>query len=315
MPQSDRALEGYLTQGSKSIVVGVDDDQKDFFDNFRQGVNLRSYSDLTNFFSLKIRCNSDPINTLNGRRSNLKHFDDSLQSNGSSFDNQIKISSFFDHESERRDLGQIDIWELKFGSMVDRSNPLKDIVQKNGNLIQITKLEPVFLIDTNIGGLPLDGFIEPTMARAEAERNHPDHPFKSKGIRANVGQIEDPFRNNDLIRTGYNVPKNSQETYHLSSLHFLDATEYYGPIELMPVFAEDRRNAIPFKDRSNDRELLYKNEKIDDEIASVLTDAAYSITLDDNMIEFDIMGRNGWIFNEAGGRALDSIVYGGLARG
>jgi hypothetical protein len=83
----------------------------------------------------------------------------------------------------------------------------------------------------------------------------------------------------------------------------------------MPVFAEDLRSIVPFKDRSNDRELLYEKGNLDDDIVDTLTDPNYSFISDDNVIEFDIMGRNGWIFNEASGRAMDSLAYGGLSRG
>jgi hypothetical protein len=294
-------------------VVGGDDgdDRIPFFDMFRQGVDLRSYADLSNFISFKIRVESDPVTAINGRKVSYDYFDDSLQDAASSMGNDIKLSGYFNHEMERRDLGQIEVWERNFGPMVDRGNPLKEAVQSN----IVANLNPVFITDTNIGELPLDGFIEPLMVRSEAERSHPEFPYMSKGFRASVGQVEDPYRKNDLIRTGYNIPKNDSESYNLSSQHFLDATEYYGPVDLMPVFAEDLRSIVPFKDRSNDRELLYEKGNLDDEIVDALTDPNYYFISDDNVIEFDIMGRNGWIFNEASGRAMDSLAYGGLSRG
>jgi len=314
MSQSDRALQGYLTRGTQSIVIGGDDGDNSvsFFDMFRQGVNLRNYADLSNFISFKIRVNSDPIVAIDGRKVTYDYFDDSRQdAASSSMANDVKLSGYFNHEMERRDLGQIEVWERKFGPMIDRGNPLKELFQSK----VITNLNPVFITDTNIGELPLDGFIEPLMVRSEAERSHPEFPYMSKGFRASIGQVEDPYRKNDLIRTGYNIPKNNFEYYNLSSQHFLDATEYYGPVDLMPVFAEDLRRIIPFKDRSNDRELLYEKEILDDEMANVLLNKNYSIISDDNVLEFDIMGRNGWIFNEASGRAMDSLAYGGLSRG
>jgi hypothetical protein len=313
MSQSDRALQGYLTRGTQSIVIGGDDgdDSISFFDMFRQGIDLRSYADLSNFISFKIRVNSDPVVAINGKKVTYDYFDDSQQEAASSMQNDTKISGYFNHEMERRDLGQIELWERKFGPMVDRGNPLKEFVQSN----TIANLNPVFIVDTNIGELPLDGFIEPLMVRSEAERSHPEFPYMSKGFRASVGQVEDPYRRNDLIRTGYNIPKNDSEYYDLSAQHFLDATEYYGPIDLMPVFAEDLRSVVPFKDRSNDRELLYEKGNLDVEMTNVLTNPNYSIISDDNVVEFDIMGRNGWIFNEASGRAMDSLAYGGLLRG
>lgn len=317
MSQSDRALQGYLTRGTQSIIIGGEDTDSgiSFFDMFRQGVDLRSYADLNNFISPKIRVESDPVTTINGRKISTNYFDDSLQDIGSSFGNDLRLSGYFNHEMERRDLGQIEVWERNFGPMIDRGNPLKDVLQSNGSTIVITNLDPVFISDTNLGELPFDGFIEPLMIRSEAERSHPEFPFLAKGFRGNIGQIEDAYRRNDLIRTGYNIPRSESEFYDLSSQHFLDAVEYYGPIDLMPVFAEDLRSIVPFKDRSNDRELLYENSKIDDEIVSFMNNPNYSTILDDNMIEFDIMGRNGWMFNDAGGRATDSLAYGGLLRG
>jgi hypothetical protein len=317
MSQSDRAAQGYLTRGTQSVIIGGEDgdDKIPFFDMFRQGVDLRSYADLSNFISFKIRVESDPVPTINGRKVRIDYFDDSLQDVGSSFGNDLRLSGYFNHEMERRDLGQIEVWERNFGPMVDRGNPLKDTLQSNGSVQVVTNLDPVFIADTNVGELPLDGFIEPLMIRSEAERSHPEFPFLAKGFRGSVGQVEDAYRRNDLIRTGYNVPKNESEYYDLSSQHFLDATEYYGPVDLMPVFAEDLRSIVPFKDRSNDRELLYESGRLDDEIVAVLTHPTYTAIFDDNAVEFDIMGRNGWIFNDAGGRAMDSLAYGGLLRG
>jgi hypothetical protein len=317
MSQSDRALQGYLTRGSQSLVIGADDgeDTVEFFDMFRQGVDIRSYSDMSNFISFKIRANVDPVNTLNGKKIKNLFFDDSLRDNFSSFDNSIKISQVFDHQSERRDVGQIDSWDVKFGPMFDKEDPSLRWTKEGNNFVFIAGLDVEFDDSINIGQLPLDGFIEPLMVRSENERSHIEFPFLSKGIRANAGQVEDAYRKNSVIATGYDTPNNANQIYDLSSLYFKDATEYYGPIDLMPVFAVDSRKIAPFVDLSNDREKIYKSKLNDQEIIEVLISDQYSDISDDNIIEYDIMPRNGWIFNEKGGQSIDSLVYGGMSRG
>jgi hypothetical protein len=320
MSSSDRVLQGYKTRGSQSVVVGFDESAYDqtgsnFFDAFRQGIDLRSHDDLFGYINFKIRSNSDPVSSIDSNRNDVKHFDDFTAGISTSFDRK-KTSNFFDHRLDRRDLGQIETFEMKFGPFIDKDNPFKRYTKQNEDFIFISALDILFKDDVNIGGLPLDGFVEPLMIRSEAERSHPEFPFLAKGFRGSIGQVEDVYRKNDLIRTGYNLSKGSEEAYDVSALHFLDATEYYGPVDLMPVFAEDARTLAPFEDRANDRELIYGRYLMDDQVMlQVLTDESYSLISDDNVVEFDIMGRNGWLFNDAGGRAMDSLAYGGLLRG
>jgi hypothetical protein len=319
MTQSERALQGYKTRGSQSLVVGFDESAFDqtgssFFDAFRQGVDLRNYNDLFGYINFKIRSNADPVYSVDSSGNDILYFDDFNAGFSSSFDIK-KVKQFFDHRLDRRDLGQIEVFEMKFGPFLDADDPIRRFLKQNDSFIFISSLDLIIERDTNIGGLPLDGFIEPLLIRSEAERSYLGSPFKSNGIRINIDQVEDVYRNSDQIRTGYNVPKSEQDAYDISSLHFLDASEYYGPIDLMPVFAEDFRKVIPFKDRSNDREFLYEKSSLDEEIINVLTISNYTSISDDNMIEFDVMGKNGWSFNEAGGRSIDSLAYGGLSRG
>jgi hypothetical protein len=307
MSQSERVLQGYLTQGTQSIVIGEDDNNVKFFDMFRQGVELKSNANLTNFISAKIRVNSEPVLIKNNKNETFDYFDDSLQDFGSSLDNSQQISYVFNHEIEKRDLGQIELSEKEFGPFIDNNLLIEKLLTVN--------LDPVFENKVNFSGLPLDGFIEPLMIRSEAEKSHPEFPFLSKGIRASIGQIEDTFRKSDLIEVGYNFPKNLSEVYDLLSQYYLDAVEFFGPVNLMPVFAEDNRKIIPFIDFNNDRELLYSKSTIDPEIVEVLNNPEYTLDNDENYLKFDAMGKTGWDFNEVGYRAVDSIVYGGLLKG
>jgi hypothetical protein len=323
---SPRALAGYLTKGTKVINVGVDASLSGSlvdFDAHRQGYNVLDDSLLADHISYKIRGNSGYTKTLDGRDLNDDVFDDSLAltsigstnpleriSSAPSLGGKKRLSKRLNHVVEQRDLGQtLSYVFYDPGNFQEIDDPNNGV-----HILQTHPMElllPWGLVDHS-SAAALDGVLEPLLARSSIDRSTPEFPFTSKGIRGWAGHSEDIYRNSVFIETGYNVPKNAGQTYDLSAQYYLDALETFeGTVELPPVFPVDERRIFPFADISNDREAYYARTKVDQEIASVLI--ANSTFDDDNVVQWDIMGRTGWI--RAGNGSVDSVVYAGLLRG
>lgn len=324
---SPRALAGYITKGTKVINVGVDASLSGSladFDAHRQGYNVLDDSMLTDHISYKIRGNSDYTKTLNGRDLNEKVFDDSLAltSIGStnplerissampSLGGEKKLSKRLNHIAEQRDLGQtLSYVFYDPDNFQELPNPDNGIY-----IIQTHPMElllPWGLVDHS-SAAALDGVLEPLLARSSIDRSTPEFPFTSKGIRGWAGHTEDVYRTSGFIESGYNVPKEPEQAYNLSAQYYLDAFETFeGVVELLAVFPIDERRIFPFADISNDREAYYAKTKVDQEIASILI--ANSTFEDDNVVEWDIMGKTGWI--RSGNGSIDSVIYAGMLRG
>lgn len=324
---SPRALAGYLTKGTKVINVGVDASLSGSlvdFDTYRQGYNVLDDSLLTDHISYKIRGNSGYTKTLEGRDLNEEVFDDSLAltSIGStnplerissamlSLGGEKKLSRRLNHIAEHRDLGQTLSYVFYDPNYFhELPNPDDGVLIIETHPMEL--LLPWGLVDHS-SAAALDGVLEPLLARSSIDRSTPEFPFTSKGVRGWAGHTEDVYRTSVFIEPGYDVPKGPEQIYNLSAQYYLDSLETFeGVVELPAIFPVDERKIFPFIDTSNDREAYYAKTRVDQEIASVLI--ADSTFEDDNVVEWDIMGKTGWV--RSGNGSIDSVIYAGMLRG
>jgi hypothetical protein len=328
---SPRVLAGSLTKGSKVINVGVDPfsngtttDSLNEFDAFRQGYNVPDDAVLTNHVSYKIRSNSGHTKTLEGRDLDETVFDDTysttampttdptvrLGSSMPTLSDAKKLSRRLNHIAEQRDLGQSLLYTVYDpGFFHELPNPDDAVLIINTDPMKL--MLPWGLVDHSSNS-SLDGIIEPLLARSSIDRSTPEFPFTSKGVRSTVGHAEDVYKQSVFIQPGYDVPDDSSQVYDLSAQYYLDATEFFeGVVELPAIFPVDERRILPFIDASNDRERYYARTDVDEEMANIIVEG--STFNDDNVVEWNIMGRTGWI--RAGNGSVDSVVYAGLLRG
>jgi hypothetical protein len=293
---------------SRAYNLAIEDPNlsNNLFDSQRQGINIRNIDDLLDHTSYKIRSNSNFKLSINNRKKLDENvFDDTIIDNIP--DNNKKSSSkvinidigghgkfahYLCHEAEKRDLGQLEFYETNGNFFVDEINiedPLKIINSESF----------LFSSERNFLHISLDGSLEPFNIKSYLQGSTTEFPYLSKGIRANVGQIEDPYRRNSIIQDGYNLYKNKDSVYNSSTMHYLDAQEYFGLVDIPPVFPIDNRKIEPFVEAVNSNEEFYKDLR-DDEMKNLLSYRSQMIA----EIGFDKHPRTGWIgFNN------DSIAF------
>ena len=332
MPVSDRILNGAIIPGSSVTNVGLDTVTGSMH-AFRQGINIRDFSDLLDYTSFKIRPNSGFITTIDGRDVPENYFDDSISltnvsgeatassttalSTGSismiSLTGAGRISARVSHVREVRDLGQSEYYvDQLFNDMSKPSG--EDIVTTH----RIQLVVPEKLFDAT-GLSSMDGVIEPLTIRSLVDRSSPEIPFIAHGIRASFGGVEDPFRRVSEITDEVDIQEIRHPSYgvhhHGASTTWIDAVEHFmtdatgtNSLDLPGVFNIESAKIFPFVE-STDQEATV--EPLNDvEIKNILAAANYT---DDDAKVHEVTAHRGYVFHY-GETGYDSIAYGGLKK-
>jgi hypothetical protein len=296
--ETSRAKLGFITKGSKAVnLVTESEDFFDSIDKFRQGVEIRDIRDLTDYLIPKFRSNSDYILTLDSRDIDRKKFDDSIFSIFKSNDKSLinleinnRISQRLTHESEERDLGQLDIFNTPYPwqreDIITATNPIEVLESKKIPEEIIYKTRPE----------DLDGRIDVFRTRYAIVLTETDPKVNgSTGIMTNI------FSPSESIANGF-------DTYEFNNL---DSSKAY--------FEDNKKYKItaskinPFKDWFNDREKLLKNNLTNNSlIENILIDSG-SFTNTNSAEDWEINFNVGFIRESS--LRVDSVVYSGLLRG
>ena len=312
MTSSKRFLSGSLTKGSTAVSVGIDALQTDP-DLYRQGINIRDFVDFSKGLSRKVRSHSDIKRAISNKVLDNQYYDDTVSPvilSGSSA--QItspsiagRVSYYFDHERENRDLGQTDIYVAIDSPYTELPNP-NDPVE----VMKVTDMGklPHALVDHSSLSL-MDGRIDPMRIISSIDRSLTDFPYPAHGVRGNVHQVEDPFLRSGVIEDRLDLPSSGPTVTN----YYLDAPELFGNVPLPSVFNFNDETIKPFKDTSGDiEEFLISSKKFTEEenkdIFNTLMSSSFAV--DDRRENFDEMSVGGIEYPDG----PDSIVFGGLKK-
>jgi len=306
MSISQRILSGSITRGTQVINLGVEGDLNNDYSTsdayIRDGWNIverKNYRGITQY----LKSNASDTVLFNGKVIGEK-FDDMTSTtvgNNIVYFGEKKQTSILSHAMEKRDLGYSQ--PLEGNDYFECTNP-DDPIEIIGTHPYELYL-PSTMVDFS-SALVIDGVIDPLEVRSKADRSNLESPFHSRGIRGSFSN-ETPFRRTALIHEGYNLKDSPTVPY-------LDAPEYFGNVELPPIFQEDNMKFTPFTDTNSALELYFPKKELEgyavsSDIISVLTSGSSFDTADMN--EFDIYGRRG---TDYFGGGTDSIAFGGLLK-
>lgn len=217
-------------------------------------------------------------------------------------DTKKKITQVINHEMEQRDIGYPALYDdgLPFKEEIAPENPV-ELVKTHPQNVYL----PLTLVDPG-NALSMNGVLEPLGIRSNIDVSGLEIPFTTRGLRGTLGSGEDVYRNSVVISEGYNDgdPK---------VVPFLDAVEYFGPVELPPVFEPDETQIKKFSDTSHMREIYFekrakKGVNVTQDFRTVLISGSFDTS---DFESFDYEGTRGIQYFGGG---TDSIVYGGLKK-
>tara|TARA_B100000242_G_C43028020_1_gene478786 strand:+ start:367 stop:1362 length:996 start_codon:yes stop_codon:yes gene_type:complete len=331
MPKSARVLGGSLTKGSKALDIRVEGEQSSQQYQGRQiystGHTTKDIEQNGMFLSSLIKSNASEAVLVGTKRIESEDPFNDMISNRSPTDSDLphfgvnKISQVMNHRIERRDLGMTSFLaeddDEFYKEHVDPTSPV-EIIQKNPEEIFL----PLTMVDFS-SIISRDGVIDPLDMRNKVIVSLIEVPFSIRGIRGSF-EIEDPFRNNSRIQEGTQVQIHPASQVGVleelrvgpvsGSVPFLDAPEFFGPIELPSVFQEDHLKIRPFTDTNSYQEVYFvKQEKKGVSISNDMRSAILKTTAFDteDAETFDLYGRRG---RDYFGTHTDSIVFGGLLK-
>ncbi len=310
--ESQRVLSGSVTRGSRIVNINVEGEISGSTNNqpYRNTGWTVSTSDQMSMF-LRGHCKSNASDVIyRGNKRLGEFFDDTLVTtvgNGSYYFGNQPLKTYLNHDMELRDFGQhqlyTDMDNSPYVEMTDPENPI-EILSVHPNDLYL----PISMVDFTSQNAN-DGVIDTFKVRSNIDRSNTDFPFTTKGIRGSLVD-EDPFRKSTVIANGFNANDPSV-------VPFLDAPEFFGSVELPPVFNEDKMKIAPFSDTNNYQEIYFSKEAKrgtapSSDMISVLQSSVNSGSYDDVRDEiFDFYGRRGADY--FGGRT-DSIAFGGLLK-
>ena len=212
-----------------------------------------------------------------------------------------QVHESINHVIEKRDLGQTELFDKDpiFREVHSPDDPISII-----NTPPEILLLPITMVDPS-SDASLDGVLEPFNSRSLIDASNTEIPFKTKGIRCSIGD-EDAVRRSIIMQEGVNAKSPS-------AAPFLDALEYFGTVELPPVFYEDNTAIHPFSDTKNYQEVYFtEKSKKGVSVESTMINAIQSGSFDTtDALEFDFYGSAGIDYFET---ETDSIAFGGLKK-
>ena len=305
---SRRVFGGSKTRGSQVVTLGVEGDVNNSYTSddpyLREG---HTTFDRKHHTGMKLypKSNTDDISLYDGKELGL-FYDDTLSSkltpSASFYFGNRRRTSVLSHRMERRDLGQSSLYEFDDGFVesVDPENPLEIIHTHPYDLFL-----PISMVDFS-SEFAKDGVVEPLDIRSKIDRTAHSAPFYIRGPRGSLAE-ETPFRRNSLIKEGFNLTDTPTVPY-------LDALEYFGNVEILPVFHEDTMSTTPFADTSSTEELYFQKKAKEgtsvssDMTAVLISEEGFST---DDMEEFEVYGSRG---SDYVGGGTDSVAFGGLKK-
>jgi hypothetical protein len=308
---SQRVLSGSIVKGSTVVMLAsegdINNDYKLVDDYIRDGYNVINRK---HQFALSLSAKTNASDTIlyDGKPTGNAYNDTRTSNLGDRqsgepvyFGNQRQTVRL-NHVIEKRDLGQSLYYEgaTDFVETIDPNDPIAIMNIKPDDLYL-----PISMVDFSSVSAK-DGVIEPLDIRSKIARTLIDIPFYIRGVRGSLAE-ETPFRKSAMIKEGYNLNDDPAVPY-------LDAPEYFGNVELPPVFHEDKMKIKPFVDTSNVGSLYFSQKEKNgynisaDIVATLVSGSSFSTA---DMEEFDIIGRRGHDYE---GQKTDSIAFGGLLK-
>lgn len=312
MSVSDRVLSGSLTKGSTAIPVGENATQSNL-ESLRQGKDLRTLDDITTSAIQYIRSNSTQIKTIDGRDVNQNVFDDTHSPqilSGSSAEISPagiagRISFRLNHEIEKRDLGQSDVYlEDDFFEAVNSEDPLEII-----DILDRGRLLPASLVDHHSLS-SMDGKLDPLDVIGELDRSATDFPYQARGVKGALQQSGDFLDRATIITDVYNIPGD----HFVSASYYIDAPENFGNVMMPSVLNFDSPDLEPHTEQTSDvYDYLDRADKFTEDGDSDILEAlrSCSFVVDDERGRSDKITKGGFVYETD---ETDSLVYGGMKR-
>lgn len=208
---------------STAITIGADDS----ISGSLQGIEIKTFNQLYQGMSPKIRPINNPIVVLDGTRiDNLNLFDEGLISGI----DKKKVEQFPNFEIENSSFGMPkDFRDEAIFEDMDKFDPVKFIQDNGSSLIYPQVLWNLSAKDID----SYDGVIEPLTIRSRASRNSIEWPYDSHDVRAALSNAAEDIRRRGNLLIDYIFQKEEPVEAYLDEQFGHDTLEINTPPYLM----------------------------------------------------------------------------------